>query len=166
MTNAVGMTHRTDESGILRIVFDRPGDKVNLLTRELLDELDLQITGPIRAVDRYAAVPLRAVSTLGGSKVAVDIVDVFVFGEDGLVGEMKAYWDPAGIVHVDKVCVIANGVVGAVKQIELTVPLVVRLEGTNVEQGREILENSGLKITPAQSMGDAAAAAVAAVKEG
>jgi len=41
MTNAVGMTHRTDESGILRIVFDQPGDRVNLLTKELLDELNL-----------------------------------------------------------------------------------------------------------------------------
>ncbi len=70
-------------------------------TREILDELDLRITGPVRAVDRYVAVPLRAVSTLGGSKVAVDIIDVFVFGEDGLIGEMKAYWDPAAIQPVD-----------------------------------------------------------------
>ncbi|MFT7677440.1 MAG: succinyl-CoA synthetase beta subunit [Planctomycetota bacterium] len=58
-----------------------------------------------------------------------------------------------GIMKCD---VIANGVIGAVKQIELTVPLVVRLEGTNVEQGRELLANSGLPIIPATDLDDAA----------
>ncbi|EDM73942.1 Succinyl-CoA synthetase [Plesiocystis pacifica SIR-1] len=58
-----------------------------------------------------------------------------------------------GIMKCDT---IANGVVGAVKQIGLEVPLVVRLEGTNVELGKEILANSGLKITSADSLRDAA----------
>jgi steroid delta-isomerase len=70
-------------------------------THEISDSLDLQVTGPVRAVDSFAAVPLRAVSTIGGSKVAVDIIDVFTFGDDGLVTDMKAYWDPATITPVD-----------------------------------------------------------------
>ena len=58
-----------------------------------------------------------------------------------------------GIMKCD---VIANGVIEAVKQIELTVPLVVRLEGTNVEKGRELLANSGLPIIPGGDLDDAA----------
>jgi steroid delta-isomerase len=70
-------------------------------TQQMSDSLDLQITGPVRAVDRFAAVPMRAVSTIGDIRVAVDIVDVFTFGEDGLIGDMKAYWDPAAITTLD-----------------------------------------------------------------
>ncbi len=44
----------------------------------------------------------------------------------------------------------------AVKEVGLTIPVVVRLEGTNVEAGRELLANSGLKITPALDLNDAA----------
>ncbi len=66
-------------------------------THEFLDAMDLRITGPIRAVDRWAAVPFQAVSTMGDSKVAVDIIDVFTFGDDGLVTEMRAYWSTADI---------------------------------------------------------------------
>ncbi len=66
-----------------------------------------------------------------------------------------------GIMKCD---VIANGVVEAVKQVSLKVPLVVRLEGTNVEQGREILKRSGLPIVPATDLDDAAKKICAAVK--
>jgi len=66
-----------------------------------------------------------------------------------------------GIMKCD---VVAEGVVAATKELGLTVPLVVRLEGTNVEAGKEILRNSGLKIEPADSMGDGAQKIVAAVK--
>jgi succinyl-CoA synthetase beta subunit len=55
-------------------------------------------------------------------------------------------------------------VVAATKELGLTVPLVVRLEGPNVEEGKEILRNSGLKIEPADSMGDRAKKHVAAVR--
>lgn len=58
-----------------------------------------------------------------------------------------------GIMKCD---VIANGVVEATKQVGLSLPLVVRLEGTNVEIGKKILEESGLNITPATSMADGA----------
>ncbi len=58
-----------------------------------------------------------------------------------------------GIMKCD---VIANGVVAATKELGLKVPLVVRLEGTNVEKGKEILNNSGLSIVAADTMADGA----------
>ena len=64
-----------------------------------------------------------------------------------------------GIMKCD---VIAAGIIAAAKQVHLQVPLVVRLEGTNVEQGKALLASSGLAITPADDLGDAARKAVAA----
>ncbi len=66
-----------------------------------------------------------------------------------------------GIMKCD---VIANGIVAAARQVALRIPLVVRLEGTNVEMGKRILAESGLRITPADDLGDAARKAVAAVR--
>jgi succinyl-CoA synthetase beta subunit len=66
-----------------------------------------------------------------------------------------------GIMKCD---VIAQGIIEAVKIAGLTVPLVVRLEGTNVEQGRELLEKSGLDLTSASDLADAAEKAVKAAK--
>ncbi len=64
-----------------------------------------------------------------------------------------------GILRVDT---LANGVVQAARATNLKLPLVLRLEGTNVEQGREILKNSGLNFTVAENMKDAAEKVVAA----
>lgn len=66
-----------------------------------------------------------------------------------------------GIMKCD---IIAEGVVAAAKAVSLNVPLVVRLEGTNVELGRKILNESGLAITAAKDLGDAAVKVVAAAK--
>jgi succinyl-CoA synthetase beta subunit len=60
--------------------------------------------------------------------------------------------------------VIAEGVVAAVKDVGLTVPLVVRLEGTNVEKGKEIIRNSGLNVIAAEDLKDGAQKIVKAVK--
>ncbi|GGD59561.1 ADP-forming succinate--CoA ligase subunit beta [Croceicoccus mobilis] len=67
-----------------------------------------------------------------------------------------------GIMKCD---IIADGIVQAAKDVNLSVPLVVRLEGTNVEKGKEILANSGLPIVPADDLGDAAKKIVGQVKE-
>jgi succinyl-CoA synthetase beta subunit len=67
-----------------------------------------------------------------------------------------------GIMKCD---VIAAGVVAAVKTVGLQVPLVVRLEGTNVEQGKEIIRSSGLNVIPADDLDDAAQKIVNAVKK-
>ncbi len=68
-----------------------------------------------------------------------------------------------GIMRCDT---IAEGIVIAAKEVDLDVPLVVRLEGTNVQQGKDILAGSGLPIIPADDLGDAAKKIVAQVKEG
>tara|TARA_B100000686_G_scaffold41060_1_gene42448 strand:+ start:6185 stop:7348 length:1164 start_codon:yes stop_codon:yes gene_type:complete len=67
-----------------------------------------------------------------------------------------------GIMRCD---VIAEGVVAAAKNIDIKVPLIVRLAGTNEEKGKEILDNSGLDIISANNLGDAAKKAVQSVKE-
>ncbi len=66
-----------------------------------------------------------------------------------------------GIMKCD---VIAEGVIAAARELGLKVPLVVRLEGTNVEKGKELLATSGLKIIPADGLTDAAKKVVAAAK--
>ncbi|MEP0729839.1 MAG: succinate--CoA ligase subunit beta, partial [Parasphingorhabdus sp.] len=67
-----------------------------------------------------------------------------------------------GIMKCD---IIAEGIVVAAKEVELDVPLVVRLEGTNVAKGKDILAGSGLPIVSADDLGDAARKIVAQVKE-
>jgi len=67
-----------------------------------------------------------------------------------------------GIMRCD---IIAEGIVEAAKEVSLGVPLVVRLEGTNVQQGKDILAMSGLPIVAADDLGDAARKIVAQVKE-
>ena len=66
-----------------------------------------------------------------------------------------------GIVRCD---LIAEGVVAAAQELALAVPLVVRLQGTNATEGRAILADSGLDITPAETLGEAAEKVVAAAR--
>ena len=66
-----------------------------------------------------------------------------------------------GIMKCD---VIANGIVAAAKNVDMTIPLVVRLEGTNVEAGKKILRESGVALTPADSLAQAAEIIVKQVK--
>jgi succinyl-CoA synthetase beta subunit len=66
-----------------------------------------------------------------------------------------------GIVRCD---MIAEGIIAAVKEVGVEVPVIVRLEGTNVEAGKELLRNSGLKIIAADDINDGAKKAVEAVK--
>jgi len=67
-----------------------------------------------------------------------------------------------GIMRCD---IIAEGIVAAAREMDIKVPLVVRLEGTNVQQGKDILASSGLAIIPADDLGDAARKVVAQVKQ-
>jgi succinyl-CoA synthetase beta subunit len=66
-----------------------------------------------------------------------------------------------GIVRCD---LIAEGIIEAVKQVGLKVPVVARLQGTNMEKGQEMLKSSGLKITPVSDLTEAAKTVVAAAK--
>jgi len=67
-----------------------------------------------------------------------------------------------GIMRCD---VIAEGVIAAVRDVGLEVPLVVRLEGTNVQLGKDIISKSGLNVIPADDLDDAAQKIVTAVRE-
>ncbi|MFO1474467.1 MAG: ADP-forming succinate--CoA ligase subunit beta [Lysobacterales bacterium] len=67
-----------------------------------------------------------------------------------------------GIVRCD---MIAEGIIAAVKEVGVKIPVIVRLEGTNVEAGKEMLKNSGLAIIPADDINDGAKKAVAAVSK-
>ena len=64
-----------------------------------------------------------------------------------------------GIVRCD---MVANGVVAAAKNLGISIPIVARLEGTNVEEGRRVLNDSGIVIIPATTMNDAAEKVVSA----
>jgi succinyl-CoA synthetase beta subunit len=66
-----------------------------------------------------------------------------------------------GIARCD---LLANGVVAAVKEVGLSVPLVVRLEGTNAELGKQIIRESGLNVIPANDLADGAEKIVKAVR--
>ncbi|MEM6672645.1 MAG: ADP-forming succinate--CoA ligase subunit beta [Planctomycetota bacterium] len=90
---------------------------------------------------------------VGGGATTENVTAAFriLLGDDNVKGVLINIF--GGIMKCD---VIANGVIEAVKQIDLTVPLVVRLEGTNVEKGRELLASSGLPIIPATDLDDAA----------
>ena len=66
-----------------------------------------------------------------------------------------------GIMRCD---VLAQGVVDAAKEMKINVPLVVRLAGTNFKEGKEILDNSGLKLISAENLDDAAKKIVEAIK--
>ena len=68
-----------------------------------------------------------------------------------------------GIMRCD---VIAEGIVEAAREVDLGVPLVVRLEGTNVDKGKKLLADSGLPIVSADDLGDAAQKVVAAISGG
>ena len=68
-----------------------------------------------------------------------------------------------GILRCD---VLAAGVIDAVKEFDVSLPVVIRMEGTNVEDGRLMLRESGLNFTTARSMDEAAAAVVALVSGG
>jgi succinyl-CoA synthetase beta subunit len=65
-----------------------------------------------------------------------------------------------GIMRCD---VLAEGVVEAARQVKLSLPLVVRMEGTNVERGKQILKDSGIKVITGADMADAARRAVEAI---
>ncbi|GGL44158.1 ADP-forming succinate--CoA ligase subunit beta [Sporolactobacillus putidus] len=96
----------------------------------------------------------------GASKEKVEAAFRLIMSDQHVKGILVNIF--GGIMKCD---VIAEGIVAATEKIGLTVPLVVRLEGTNVDLGKEILRRSGLNITPAQTMADAAEKIVSLVDQ-
>src|SRR4051795_2987688 len=96
----------------------------------------------------------------GASKEKVTAAFKIILSDPSVQGILVNIF--GGIMRCD---VIAEGVVAAAREVSLHVPLVVRLEGTNVELGKKILSTSGLPIIPANDLGDAARKIVREVKE-
>jgi len=96
----------------------------------------------------------------GASKEKVTAAFKIILSDPAVEGILVNIF--GGIMKCD---IIAEGIVAAAREVNISVPLVVRLEGTNVQQGKDILANSGLPIIAANDLGDAAQKIVAAVKE-
>jgi succinyl-CoA synthetase beta subunit len=96
----------------------------------------------------------------GASKEKVTAAFKIILSDPAVQGILVNIF--GGIMRCD---IIAEGIVAAAREVELDVPLVVRLEGTNVQQGKDILASSGLPIIPANDLGDAAKKIVAEVKQ-
>ena len=111
-------------------------------------------------IKHYGAEPANFLD-VGGGATKEKVTEAFkiITSDKGVKGILVNIF--GGIMRCD---VIAEGVIAAVKDVGLEVPLVVRLEGTNVEKGKKLLAESGLAITPADDLEDAAEKVVAAVK--
>jgi succinyl-CoA synthetase beta subunit len=108
----------------------------------------------------HGAFPANFLDVGGGaSKEKVTAAFKIILSDPAVKGILVNIF--GGIMRCD---IIADGIVAAAKEVDLKVPLVVRLEGTNVEEGKAILAQSGLAIVPANDLGDAAQKIVAAVK--
>jgi succinyl-CoA synthetase beta subunit len=94
----------------------------------------------------------------GASKEKVQAAFKIILSDPAVKGILVNIF--GGIMRCD---IIAEGVIAAARELALTVPLVVRLEGTNVELGKKILSESGLAIVPADDLGDAARKIVAEI---
>lgn len=109
----------------------------------------------------YGAEPANFLDVGGGaSKEKVTGAFKIILSDPNVEGILVNIF--GGIMRCD---IIAEGVVAAAREMDIKVPLVVRLEGTNVEKGKQILSESGLAIIPADDLADAAEKIVKAVKE-
>ncbi len=109
----------------------------------------------------YGAEPANFLDVGGGaSKEKVQAAFKIILSDPAVKGILVNIF--GGIMRCD---IIAEGVVAAAREMDITVPLVVRLEGTNVELGKKILAESGLKIVPADNLADAAEKVTAEVKK-
>ncbi|MCI4660583.1 MAG: ADP-forming succinate--CoA ligase subunit beta [Neomegalonema sp.] len=99
---------------------------------------------------------------VGGGATKEKVTEAFkiITSDDKVKGILVNIF--GGIMRCD---IIAEGIIAAVKEVGLKVPLVVRLEGTNVELGKEIISNSGLNVIAGDNLADAAEKIVKAVKE-
>ena len=108
----------------------------------------------------YGSNPANFLDVGGGaSKEKVSAAFKIILSDKNVKGILVNIF--GGIMRCD---VLAQGIVDAVKEIKLSIPLVVRLAGTNVELGKKILDKSGLKIISANNLSDAAKKVVSVIK--
>ncbi len=111
-------------------------------------------------IQLYGGTPANFLDVGGGAtKEKVTAAFKILLSDEKVEGVLVNIF--GGIMKCD---VIAEGVIAAVREVSLPVPLVVRLEGTNVEKGKELLDESGLALTTATSLDDAASKVCAAVE--
>lgn len=117
--------------------------------------------GTMDIIQLYGGSPANFLDVGGGAtKERVTTAFKIILSDDNVEGILVNIF--GGIMRCD---IIAEGVVAAAREVSLKVPLVVRLEGTNVEQGKQIMADSGLPIISGDNLADAAAKIVKAVKE-
>ncbi|WP_333793738.1 ADP-forming succinate--CoA ligase subunit beta [Hyphomicrobium sp.] len=108
----------------------------------------------------YGAEPANFLDVGGGaSKEKVEAAFKIILSDPSVRGILVNIF--GGIMRCD---IIAEGIIAAAREMAITVPLVVRLEGTNVDVGKEILAKSGLKIVPADDLADAASKITTAIR--
>src|SRR5690606_27781321 len=136
-------------TGLYRPLNDKDPSLVELTPLATMDVIKLSGGEPANFLDVGGGATKERVTTafkliLSSDKVKAIFVNIF-----------------GGIVRCD---MIAEGIIAAVKDVGVKVPVIVRLEGTNVEAGKDLLKNSGLAIIAADDINDGARKAVAAVK--
>ena len=146
--------HEAEQHGLNYVTLDGEiGCMVNGagLAMATMDLIKLQGGNPANFLD------------VGGGTTAEKVAEAFklILADDKVKAVLVNIF--GGIVRCN---LIAEGVIAAVKEVGVKVPVVVRLEGTNAQQGRDLLDNSGLAITSAADLTDAAQKVVAAAKGG
>ena len=138
--------------------YEREASKYDLAYIKLDGNIGCMVNGAglamasLDIIKMYGGEPANFLDVGGGaSKEKVSSAFKIILSDQGVKGILVNIF--GGIMRCD---VIAEGIVSAAKELKISVPLVVRLEGTNVDQGKQILENSGIEIISANDLDDAA----------
>ena len=138
--------------------YEREATKYDLAYIKLDGNIGCMVNGAglamasLDIIKMYGGEPANFLDVGGGaSKEKVSSAFKIILSDQGVKGILVNIF--GGIMRCD---VIAEGIVSAAKELKISVPLVVRLEGTNVDQGKKILENSGIEIISANDLDDAA----------
>ena len=138
--------------------YEREASKYDLAYIKLDGNIGCMVNGAglamasLDIIKMYGGEPANFLDVGGGaSKEKVSSAFKIILSDKGVKGILVNIF--GGIMRCD---IIAEGIVAAAKELEISVPLVVRLEGTNVDEGKKILDNSSIEITSANDLDDAA----------
>ena len=147
-----------------RVKADQTGVDLANVKMSMNPFCEIAVEEAVRLKEKGAATEIVAVS-VGPQQAQETLRTALAMGVDrAILVQTDQDLEPLAVAKVLK-AIIAEGIVAAAKEVSLSVPLVVRLEGTNVEEGKRILADSGLAIIPADDLGDAAKKIVAEVKQ-
>jgi len=138
--------------------YEREASKFDLAYIKLDGNIGCMVNGAglamasLDIIKMYGGEPANFLDVGGGaSKEKVSSAFKIILSDKGVKGILVNIF--GGIMRCD---IIAEGIVAAAKELEISVPLVVRLEGTNVDEGKKILDNSSIEIISANDLDDAA----------